>query len=278
MWTRRCASTTSEGGFRSRIDSVCVERRSKAQGCTPCPKEAHPPRPPPEAGALRDGCPPWRAGRGGGTGRKMHPEQRPDTQPSTQNPTTSFLTATALAYAIGAGITAAAGTRLALQSLLSGGFNYHSLDFPLSVGQRKSYFSSLPRQCRHWVICAPAANLSCVSRLSGSLSGIEPWFSVTRNGNGCPRHNHQADRAEIRPGSHPRGGDACGNSRPDSPMRGQTARAGAASVCCCGLHPTASLPQVSPRQWSGGSPCRSRIDHLVKVDIRLARPKPYWPG
>ena len=32
-----------------------------------------------------------------------------------KNPTTSFLTATTLAYAIGAGITAAAGTRLALQ-------------------------------------------------------------------------------------------------------------------------------------------------------------------
>ena len=35
-----------------------------------------------------------------------------------RNPTTSFLTATTLIYAIGAGITAAAGTRLALQSIL----------------------------------------------------------------------------------------------------------------------------------------------------------------
>jgi hypothetical protein len=35
-----------------------------------------------------------------------------------RDPTTSFLTATTLAYAIGAGITAAAGTRLALQSFL----------------------------------------------------------------------------------------------------------------------------------------------------------------
>ena len=33
----------------------------------------------------------------------------------TRDPTTSFLTATTLIYAIGAGITAAAGTRLALQ-------------------------------------------------------------------------------------------------------------------------------------------------------------------
>ena len=37
-------------------------------------------------------------------------------------PTTSFLTATTLIYAIGAGITAAAGTRLALQLLLAKGF------------------------------------------------------------------------------------------------------------------------------------------------------------
>jgi hypothetical protein len=37
---------------------------------------------------------------------------------SARNPTTSFLTATTLIYAIGAGITAAAGTRLALQLFL----------------------------------------------------------------------------------------------------------------------------------------------------------------
>ena len=36
--------------------------------------------------------------------------------------TTSFLTATTLKYAIGAGITAAAGTRLALQWILVRGF------------------------------------------------------------------------------------------------------------------------------------------------------------
>jgi len=46
------------------------------------------------------------------------------------NPTTSFLTATALAYAIGAGITAAAGTRLALQLILIDGFEYHPLQSP----------------------------------------------------------------------------------------------------------------------------------------------------
>eukprot|EP01050_Picozoa_sp_SAG11_P003846 SAG11_NODE_229_length_11945_cov_77.865187_1_plen_66_part_00 len=43
-----------------------------------------------------------------------------------QNPTTSFLTATTLIYAIGAGITAAAGTRLALQWILDKGFKLFS--------------------------------------------------------------------------------------------------------------------------------------------------------
>ena len=42
------------------------------------------------------------------------------------NPTTSFLTATTLIYAIGAGITAAAGTRLALQSILVNSFTLFS--------------------------------------------------------------------------------------------------------------------------------------------------------
>jgi hypothetical protein len=41
--------------------------------------------------------------------------------------TTSFLTATTLIYAIGAGITAAAGTRLALQLFLVKGFRLYSL-------------------------------------------------------------------------------------------------------------------------------------------------------
>ena len=43
-----------------------------------------------------------------------------------KNPTTSVLTATKLVFAIGAGITAAAGTRLALQLILSKGFKLSS--------------------------------------------------------------------------------------------------------------------------------------------------------
>src|SRR6185436_13936995 len=49
---------------------------------------------------------------------------RPTVEP--RNSTTSFLTATTLIYAIGAGITAAAGTRLALQLFLVKGFKLYS--------------------------------------------------------------------------------------------------------------------------------------------------------
>ncbi len=42
------------------------------------------------------------------------------------NSTTSVSTATTLVYAIGAGITAAAGTRLALQSILEKGYKLNS--------------------------------------------------------------------------------------------------------------------------------------------------------
>ena len=50
---------------------------------------------------------------------------------SHRNPTTSFLTATTLIYAIGAGITAAAGTRLALQLLLTKGRKIRLIANPL---------------------------------------------------------------------------------------------------------------------------------------------------
>ena len=52
------------------------------------------------------------------------PKRRP-ADPS-RNPTTSFLTATTLVYAIGAGITAAAGTRLALQWIVVKVFRLYS--------------------------------------------------------------------------------------------------------------------------------------------------------
>ena len=62
----------------------------------------------------------------------------------TRDPTTSFLTATTLIYAIGAGITVAAGTRLALQWILVKGFKVYSFPLPGLEWVPYCYFSSLP--------------------------------------------------------------------------------------------------------------------------------------
>ncbi len=53
-----------------------------------------------------------------------------------RNPTTSFLTATTLIYAIGAGITAGAGTRLVLQLFLVKGFKLYSFQRRDPIGPR----------------------------------------------------------------------------------------------------------------------------------------------
>ena len=55
-------------------------------------------------------------------------------RPATQGQTTSVLTAAMIAYALGAGITAAAGTRLALQWLLITGFGLHPFQAPPVLG------------------------------------------------------------------------------------------------------------------------------------------------
>src|SRR3954470_21651384 len=76
----------------------------------------------------------------------------------TQSSTTSFLTATTLIYAIGAGITAAAGTRLALQLLLAKGFKLYS--FQLQDHEGPALLCIVTASpCRDWAICAPAAFL-----------------------------------------------------------------------------------------------------------------------
>jgi len=94
-------------------------------------------------------------------------------RPATQGPTTSVLTATTLIYTIGAGITAGAGTRLVLQSILANGFKL--CPFQSRYAERTAPVRVVTTSpCRKWVICAPAAFLGSGSRLSGSLSGIEP--------------------------------------------------------------------------------------------------------
>jgi hypothetical protein len=93
--------------------------------------------------------------------------------PESRNPTTSFLTATTLIYAIGAGITAAAGTRLALQLILVKRFKLYSFQFPNSKSSGLLFIVTTSL-CQDWVICAPAAFLGCGRHFSGALSGIEP--------------------------------------------------------------------------------------------------------
>ena len=109
---------------------------------------------------------------------------------SVENSTTSFLTTTTLIYALGAGITAAAGTRLALQLLLVNVFTLFSfqslfLKGPISV------FLVTASSNQDWAIYAPAAFLRSDSRLSGFLSGIKPKFSVTRHHHGNPLNYHR---------------------------------------------------------------------------------------
>ena len=53
-------------------------------------------------------------------------------------------------------------------------------------GVPRRYFLSLPPRIEIRVICAPAAFLGSGSRFSGSLSGIEPRFPVTRRHHGGP--------------------------------------------------------------------------------------------
>ncbi len=105
-------------------------------------------------------------------------------------PTTSFLTATALIYAIGAGITAAAGTRLALQSVLVESSTLLSFQLD-SHKENPSLLFVTTSACRDWVICAPAAFLGSGRHFSGALSGIEPSFAVTRQPHGRPRSYHR---------------------------------------------------------------------------------------
>ena len=100
-----------------------------------------------------------------------------------QVPTTSVLTATTLVYAYRAGITAAAGTRLALCWLLDKLFTLFSFQLENLLGPLLIFLVTTSR-CPDWVICAPAAFLGCGSRFSGSLSGIPHPRSVTRQNHG----------------------------------------------------------------------------------------------
>jgi len=111
-----------------------------------------------------------------GTPQPDHTPEPATQQTWTQWQTTGVLTEAMIVYALGAGITAAAGTRLALQSILIAVFGLHPFQRPLA--QKASGIAAV-RRCLtqrglYWAICAPAAHLGSGSRFSGSLSGIEP--------------------------------------------------------------------------------------------------------
>ena len=78
-------------------------------------------------------------------GVKAEPHAHPEGGPVilNRNPTTSFLTATTVIYAIGAGITAAAGTRLALQLIRIKRFKFYSFQSQ-DMDALYCYFLSLP--------------------------------------------------------------------------------------------------------------------------------------
>ena len=78
-----------------------------------------------------------------GGGRAAQARVGRQQRPPPRNPTTSFLTATTLIYAIGAGITAAAGTRLALQLFLVKGFKLYSFQLQ-DLKALYCYLLSLP--------------------------------------------------------------------------------------------------------------------------------------
>ena len=102
--------------------------------------------------------------------------------------TTSFLTATTLVYAIGAGITAAAGTRLALQWVLVNRFKLYSFQLPVQRTRISMYCHYLPisglgnlRACclpwKWWPsLRPPLRNRTLIPRypLSPRLSNTQP--------------------------------------------------------------------------------------------------------
>ena len=106
-----------------------------------------------------------------------------------QIPTTSVLTATTLVYAYRAGITAAAGTRLALCWFLNEVFTLLSFQLGRPLVPLLIFIVTTSRNS-DWVSCAPAAFLGCGSRFSGSLSGVPHPRSVTRchHGKTLPYH------------------------------------------------------------------------------------------
>src|SRR5260370_17757663 len=100
---------------------------------------------------------------------KQPPPLRLDYPTECQTSTTSFLTAATLIYAIGAGITAAAGTRLPLQLFLIVMFKFYSFQLIRPLLSLTLLFIVTTSPYWHCVSCSPAAFLGSLTHFSVSL-------------------------------------------------------------------------------------------------------------
>ena len=106
-----------------------------------------------------------------------HPRGGPVFQHRT--PTTSVLTATTLIYAIGAGITAAAGTRLALQLILVKAIALNSFQLQ-DMNALYCYFSSLPHCFRIGQFARLLPSLDAVAISQAPSPESNPFLGVRR--------------------------------------------------------------------------------------------------
>ena len=120
-------------------------------------------------------------------------------RPATQRQTTSVLTTAMLVYALGAGITAAAGTRLALQSILITVFGLHPLQVPPITEDRwDCCSSSLPHKCismGQFACLLPALAVVAVSQAPSPESNPDSPSSVTAMV--VPDTTIEADRSGV---------------------------------------------------------------------------------
>ena len=112
-----------------------------------------------------------------------------------QAPTRRVLTTTIITYTSRAGITAAAGTRLALDLLISGGFRPTSFQLHAHLGLALVVLVTFSK-CLHRKIFAPAAWLTTGRHLSGGLSRIRPKSSVTHHNLGKPLFYQQSIKGQ----------------------------------------------------------------------------------
>ena len=132
------------------------------------------------------------------------------------NSTTSFSTATNLMFLRRAGITAAAGTRLALDLIVSSRFTGGSFCAHPKAGleEPRVGFPVTASLKEHWAIFVTAAAHRSNSRLSGCFSGASPKTPVIHDRQGCPIHYRRnlMEKNHDRLGSRKKGHAGCCDS------------------------------------------------------------------